>query len=258
MLKQTFAQLALRDIPVQPAVAEQRAIGVDDGHAAGLQVAQAAVLVQHDVVEIAESLTAAGDGGEFGANSSGFVRWHQVEGCPADDFQWHKTEMRDHPFGNEGIDAIGIHLPDPVGGDPGNSGKALFALPQFLLRLLALADVGQGHPQRRTRFGAFHPARAAFLRRVFKLRLKYRTIAALQGQLHAVGLTMPHDTLELPLPDIPSRRRDTGREAMLQQGFALPAQQFDSGEVDFLDDAFRRKREIADRGEFVEIKVAVT
>jgi hypothetical protein len=143
-----------------------------------------------------------------------------------------------------------IPVPDDIVGRLVGQAIALGQFEKLLLRRLAHADVGKRHPHRRT-------ASARLLQRVFKLRLESGTIAALQGQFHAQGCCVLPQAQKLAQPGIPVRRRHVGHETMLQQGLAFPAQQLDAGEVDLLDDAFGRKRQVAEWGKFVEIEVAV-
>ena len=158
--------LALGNVAVNPAVAEQRAVGTEDGHAVGLHLTQAAILVAKRVVELAEGFAAGDDGGKLGAYSFDLPGRHEVERGLADDFCRGVTQQVQHVVRDKGINALGIEFPDPVGGGPGDVLEALFAGAQNLFVLLALGDVQHGAQHTRhspalvlhRRLGDAHPA----------------------------------------------------------------------------------------------------
>ena len=109
---------------------------------------------------------------------------------------------------------------------------------------LAFGDVAQDEAHRRAA-GAV------------QLRLKQRAVAALHGHFHRAFAALLLHAQEKLRPARLVLGRDQGSEAALQEVPAFVPQQRGGGEIHLLDHAIGIEGEIADRGEIVEIEIAV-
>jgi len=126
-----------------------------------------------------------------------------------------------------------------------------------IFRLFAVADIGQGNAYRRAGTGRGDTARHDILLSVIQLCLKHRAVAAQQGQFQATFLPAAFCPQEMLHPATLVFGNDQRGEGLLLESFTVSAQQRDGREVDLLDRAVVSKREITDRGEVVEIDIAV-
>ncbi len=145
LAQRLLGPLALGDVPVNPAVARQLPLRIQDRDSVGFQNHQAAVLMAVHVFQSAEGFRLAGNGSKDFSHAPGFLRGHQVKRRLPDDLLRLVSEHLPALRADVRVNAVLVHLPDPVVDRLDQEAVSLLALAQRLFGPLALSNVpGEG------------------------------------------------------------------------------------------------------------------
>src|SRR6267154_733242 len=136
-----LASLALGDVPAYPAVAEETALGVEDRLAAYVGDLQLARCVEAVPLQVAERLMRFQQGAVRRPVGLGHVERGQFPAGLSDDRLRQGSETPVEIVGNHGEAEVLVLLPIPVRRELRQVAKALFALAQHFLGLLALHEL---------------------------------------------------------------------------------------------------------------------